>query len=155
MLAGNVRDYEKFLPYIPEGLQKALRYLAETDFSRLADGKYEIDGDRVFARVSHYSTAPRAEKKPEAHNDYIDVQFLAQGSERIYYTPRSGNYTVAEDRAREKDLLLYQPLDEENSVVLGHGTFAVFAPFEIHRPGCMARETPVYVQKIVVKVKAL
>ena len=153
MLTGNVKDWREFAKYVPADVQMALQYLAETDFSKVAPGKYELDGDRVFAKVEHYVTVPRAEKRPEVHNEYIDVQYLAAGSERIYYTPRRGNYTVAEDRLAKDDIAFYQPLEEENYVMLGHGTFAVFAPFEIHRPGCVAREVPVYVTKVVVKIR--
>jgi len=52
MLQGNKKDIEKLLPYVSECLQKALAYVAATDFSKVENGEYEIDGRNVFARVN-------------------------------------------------------------------------------------------------------
>ena len=89
MICGTKADIEKFIPYVSEELATALQYIAETDFSNLADGEYPIDGDKVFARLSHYTTEPKEAKKPESHNQYIDVQYLAEGTEKIYYTAKA------------------------------------------------------------------
>ena len=56
MLQGNKKDIEKLLPYVSERLQKALAYVAATDFSKVENGEYEIDGRNVFARVNTYDT---------------------------------------------------------------------------------------------------
>lgn len=59
MLQGNKKDIEKLLPYVSERLQKALAYVAATDFSKVENGEYEIDGRNVFARVNTYDTEPK------------------------------------------------------------------------------------------------
>lgn len=66
MLQGNKKDIEKLLPYVSERLQKALAYVAATDFSKVENGEYEIDGRNVFARVNTYDTEPKAERRPES-----------------------------------------------------------------------------------------
>lgn len=66
MLQGNKKDIEKLLPYVSERLQKALAYVAVTDFSKVENGEYEIDGRNVFARVNTYDTEPKAERRPES-----------------------------------------------------------------------------------------
>ena len=33
----------------------ALDYLRQTDFSQVPDGRHELDGDRLFSIVQHYS----------------------------------------------------------------------------------------------------
>ena len=43
MLQGNKKDIEKLLPYVSERLQKALAYVAATDFSKVENGEYEIE----------------------------------------------------------------------------------------------------------------
>ena len=63
MLQGNKKDIEKLLPYVSERLQKALAYVAATDFSKVENGEYEIDGRNVFARVNTYDTEPKAERR--------------------------------------------------------------------------------------------
>lgn len=154
MLQGNKNDIAKLLPYVSERLQKALAYVAETDFSKAANGEYEIDGRNVFARVNTYDTEPKAERRPEKHNDYIDVQFVAAGSEAIWYTPLTKDCVETENKAAKEDVIFYAEPGEKNCAVLNAGDFAIFFPWELHRPNCSVGENPAHVQKIVVKVKA-
>ena len=136
MLQGNKNDIAKLLPYVSERLQKALAYVAETDFSKIENGEYEIDGRNVFARVNTYETEPKAERKPEKHNDYIDVQFVAQGNETIWYTPLTGDCVEIENKAAKDDVIFYADPAEKNCAVLNAGDFAIFFPWELHRPNC-------------------
>lgn len=105
MLCGNKQEIEKILPYVADRLQKALRYIAVTNFAEVANGEYEIDGRDVFVRVNTYSTEPKECKQPEAHNEYIDVQYLGAGQEVIYFAPRTEEHVVTEDHAEASDLL--------------------------------------------------
>ena len=41
---------------IGQNLQKGLDWLRKTDLENLADGKYLIDGERIFANVQSYET---------------------------------------------------------------------------------------------------
>ena len=152
MIFGHKTDIEKLLPYVSEDLQKALKYLAATDFSKVPNGRYELDGEKMYANVDTYTTEDSRKKKPEAHNKYIDVQYLGKGTEKIYFAPRTADVKVVEDYAEERDLLFFENIAENDSVVLNAGDFAVLFPWELHRPGCNAEETPSDVQKIVVKI---
>ena len=154
MIACNKKDIAKLLPYVSERLGKALRYIAETYFAKVENGKYDLDGDKVFAQVNRYATEAKDSKKPESHIAYIDVQYLGEGTEKIYYTARSDTHKVTEDYAKDRDLLFYADAGEKDSVTLGDGIFAVFFPWELHRPGCHAVHGGCNVQKIVVKVLA-
>ena len=51
MITGNKSDIAKVLPYVSEGLQKALAYIAATDFCHIENGEYEIISGhrRLFA----------------------------------------------------------------------------------------------------------
>lgn len=152
MIFGHKNDIEKLLPYVGEDLRKALEYLAATDFSKVADGRYVLDGEKMYANVENYTTADRSTKKPEAHNKYIDVQYLGKGTEKIYFAPRTADVKVVEDYAEERDLLFFENIEEKDYVVLNAGDFAVLFPWELHRPGCNAENDPSAVQKIVVKI---
>ncbi len=152
MIFGHKADIEKVLPYVSEDLQKALKYLAVTDFGKVPDGRYELDGDKMYANVENYTTADRSTKKPEAHNKYIDVQYLGKGTEKIYFAPRTDKVKVVEDYAKERDLLFFENIEEKDAVVLNGGDFAVLFPWELHRPGCNAGSTASAVQKVVVKI---
>ena len=104
--------------------------------------------------MDRYTTEPKDSKKPESHNAYIDVQYLGEGTEKIYYTAKADTHKVIEDYAAERDLLFYADAGEKDSVTLGDGVFAIFFPWELHRPGCHALHAGCAVQKIVVKVLA-
>ena len=58
-----------------------------------------------------------------------------------------------EDHADESDLLFFEEIEEKDHVVLQTGDFAVFVPWELHRPGCSTKNGMQEVQKIVVKIK--
>jgi YhcH/YjgK/YiaL family protein len=131
------------------GVRKALEYLAHQDFSRMKPGRYDVDGQNCFALVSDYDTQPREEKKWEAHRRYIDVQYLANGSELIGYAPMEsmrspGEYDEAKDMTR--------PEGEGSFLQAGPGTFVILFPHDVHMPG-VAVSRPGRVRKIVVKVK--
>ena len=154
MITGNKKDIEKFMPYVSERLGMALKYIAETDFTKVENGEYHLDGDKVFVRVDRYTTEPKDNKKPESHNAYIDVQYLGEGTEKIYYAAKSEQHKVSEDYAADRDLLFYADAGEKDSVTLGGGVYAIFFPWELHRPGCHAVHGGCPVQKVVVKVLA-
>lgn len=111
-----------------------------------------LDGEKMYANVENYTTADRSTKKPEAHNKYIDVQYLGKGTEKIYFAPRTADVKVVENYAEERDLLFFENIEEKDHVVLNAGDFAVLFPWELHRPGCNAENEPSAVQKIVVKI---
>ena len=53
---------------------------------QLPDGTYELDGRRVFAMIQSFcSKQQTADSTYEAHRDYIDVQFVVDGQEKIQY----------------------------------------------------------------------
>ena len=51
-------------------LQKALDFLVNSDFSTIPDGRYEIDGNDVFANISHGMTVQNTDvyKRQEQHH---------------------------------------------------------------------------------------
>ena len=140
MLQGNKNDIEKLLSYVSERLQKALAYVAATDFSKVENGEYD--------------TEPKADRRPEKHNDYIDVQFVAHGEEAIWYTPLTADCVETENKAEKEDVIFYADPQEKNCAILNSCDFAIFFPWELHRPNCSVEKTASNVQKIVVKVKA-
>lgn len=153
MICGTKATIADLLPYVSDRLAQGLRYLAETDFRTVADGKYELDGDKLYATVAHYTTEPKDAKKPESHNRYIDIQYLGAGTEKLYYTAKTDASRVVEDYSADRDLLFYADAGERDSVTLGDGIFAILFPWELHRPGCHAVHGGCEVQKVVVKVR--
>ena len=63
-------------------IHKALCFAQGFDTSK-PDGRYEIEGDSLYALVSSYGTSPAEDRRFEAHRKYIDVQVLLEGEEKI------------------------------------------------------------------------
>jgi biofilm protein TabA len=116
----------------------------------IADGRYELEGDRLFALVQSYTTVPAAEKRFEAHHRYIDIQFLHSGEEFIGYAPLA-SLTAADEFNPKKDIGFFHEPAASTPCVLHAGDFAIFFPQDGHKPGCALRG-PAAVRKIVLKI---
>ena len=132
------------------GIAAGIRWLRAFEPS-LADGRHDVDGDDVFALVSTYPTGPATEKRFETHRVYLDLQYVAAGSERILHAPAAG-LTVETPYDAAKDIAFYAEPKASSSLLLRAGDLAVFHPADAHKPGCMAcgRDE---VRKVVVKVR--
>jgi len=131
----------------------ALDYLHQTDFSQVPEGRYELDGDRLISIVHRYRTRLPAEAIWEAHRQYIDVQYLAQGMERIGCASLRDDVPVKTPYDAQKDAAFYDVLGD--FFTLRAGEFAIFTPCDIHAPGLAVTpsEASAMVHKVVVKCR--
>src|SRR2546423_457006 len=67
-------------------IQRALEYLCRFE-AHLKPGRYDLDGERVYALVQQYTTKPVEQSQFEAHRRYIDVQYVHAGRETILWAP--------------------------------------------------------------------
>lgn len=132
-----------------ERINKAFAYLKNTDFSKTELGRYDIDGDNVFALVNEYNTKDESEGKLEAHKNYIDVQFVAKGKELMGYTPLE-NQKVINPYNEQNDITFF--VGEKSFTFVDEGMFAIFFPTDLHMPGIKVDEKN-HVKKVVIKVK--
>ena len=139
--------------YYPEAIQKAIHYLKEHDFLTMEPGVYEIQGKDIYAQVFDVETKARDEQKPEVHEKYVDVQYLASGKERLGFTPDTGNYEVSE-RFAERDLIFYRAVENEGFIESRPGCYCIFFPEDVHRPAVLSGER-MKIRKVVVKVNVL
>lgn len=140
----NVQTYEN----ISANLQKAFDYMKNTDLDQLKEGKYPIDGDKVFAIVSEYETKSLEEGAWEAHRKYMDVQYIISGKEKMGYAPLNEMKTTVE-YDEEKDILFLE--GEGDFVTVKEGMFAIFAPNDVHMP-CIKIGESQHIKKLIVKV---
>ncbi|GGD51900.1 hypothetical protein GCM10010911_06850 [Paenibacillus nasutitermitis] len=73
MIVGDFRGYDQERVLYPAALIRALDYLKEADWSKLENGRYDIDGDRIFVNVGDGTTAHASQRKAERHIRYTDV----------------------------------------------------------------------------------
>lgn len=131
------------------GFSKAFAFLRRADLAALPDGRHPIDGDRVFALLQRYDTACAAQPRFEAHREYIDVQYIAEGAEVIGWV-RLGAVRVSEPYDSARDAC-FGSAASWTPVLLKEGDLAVFWPEDAHAPR-LAAGAPGKVFKIVIKV---
>jgi YhcH/YjgK/YiaL family protein len=147
MILDNIKNASLYYN-LSERIQLGLKYLQETDLSKLEPGKYEIDGTNVYAAVSSYDTRTMDLVKWEAHKKYIDIQYIIEGTEKMGYSYITEMNSPTEYN-ETKDVLFYQ--GNGDFVTVKSGNFAIFFPEDVHAPN-MAVDTPSAVKKVVVKV---
>lgn len=128
---------------------KAFAYLKNTDLENLKPGKYEIDGENVFAMVAEGNKKDFEATKWESHRQYQDIQMVITGKEKIG-TANISALKVTEPYDEIKDVMFYSG-DGENHLA-EPGKFFIFFPQDGHRPDIKVKDYPTD-KKIVIKVK--
>lgn len=140
----NVKNYYN----LSKNIEKGLKWLEETDLKKLADGKYIIEGECVYASVQTYET--KEDANYESHRRYIDIQYVITGCEKVGVTDLS-NCTTCVEYDTEKDLEFYNINCEEEFLELNEGQFLILYPHDAHKPSISKKEKNT-VKKVVVKV---
>lgn len=152
MIIGYLSNVEKEMSLYPEALQKGLRFLQEQDLAALPIGKHEVEGSTIYVSVAEYETEPKEKRRLEAHVKYIDIQYIQAGEEIIGCGPLAEVSEVLEDKLAEKDVIFYKSVARETESKLTAGMFAVYFPWDVHRPNCRAGAEAGKVRKMVVKI---
>ena len=131
-----------------ERWDKAFAFLKNQNLADLKPGKYEIDGDRVFATVAEAASKTFEVSTWESHRKYQDIQYIIRGKERIGAASiASAIVTKPYDAAI--DAAFYTA--KGNYYIADPTTFFIFFPEDLHRPNIEVDKFPI-VKKVVVKV---
>ncbi len=125
----------------------AFAFLSTHDLSKLEKGDYPLAGDRVVVKVSYGPPKSEAEAKWEAHRKFIDVQIVGAGKEKIGVSALSRATVITEYDAKN-DIAFYST--DGRFYQAAPGTFFIFFPQDVHRPGIKVEDG--LVRKIVVKI---
>ena len=150
MIATNLRNIGRYKG-LGENLDEAIDWLSGSDWKNLLDGKHEINGENVYAIVSHYPSKPADVCRFETHRQYIDIQLVASGAELIEVRTAEG-LKVAE--AYKPDIEFYAAPESGSydTLLMVPGAVAILFPEDAHRP-CIAIEgVPIAIHKVVIKV---
>ena len=129
---------------------KAFEFIENYMIKELPIGRYTIMGEDVYAMVQSYETSEDSQKSWETHNRYIDLQFVAQGSEKIYWTNIEG-LTIEKPYDDKSDCALFTGR-QGTGIKLSDNHFMILFPKDAHKPGCIWDKSQ-RVKKIVVKIK--
>lgn len=142
----NAYKYYSCHPYF----KSAFDFIQNNDFDRLKPGTYEIHDKDVFASIQDIVTKPLGEGVFEAHEKYIDIQYIAGYGECIGYA----NIKKLQPEAfydQNRDIRFYS--GSGAMLILEQYDFAVFFPQDGHMP-CISRTNERGVsKKVVVKVR--
>ena len=133
-------------------LQQALTLAVAANLQEKMPGRYELQGDNIFMNVMQFATQSPEQKKAELHREYIDIQVLLSGEERILFG-MTDSARQCEEMHIEDDYQLCSQIADEQAMVLKPGRFVIFMPGEPHKPGCVV-QAPVDIKKVVIKVRA-
>ena len=139
MYVGNLKQWEKEIPYVPAGLAQWIEKLASYDLASLEPGRHDLGGGN-YMNVDVGETHPAAARTMEAHRDYIDIQTVIAGDEIIGYQPILNAGAVPS-------------LDDDTVIRMVPGTFAVFTPADGHRCLCAPDGTGKPIKKAIMKIR--
>lgn len=129
------------------GFAEAFAFLQRNDLRQLAVGRYEIDGDRIFAMVAKDQGRGKDEAQLEVHDRYIDIQLILAGTDEMGWRPRALCHQPFGPYDPDGDIRFF--VDPPTSLLFVlPGMFAVFFPEDAHLP-LISSEV---IHKVVVKV---
>lgn len=146
MILDTVQNANRYFALNPN-FAAAFAFLARPDLAELPAGRYEIDGDRVYALVQRQPGRKPDAGKLEAHRNYIDVQVVLGGVDTMGWRSTAACQEIATPYNPEKDVMLFA--DRPTAwVAVGPGEFAIFFPADAHLPMIADGE----LHKVVLKV---
>jgi YhcH/YjgK/YiaL family protein len=146
MILDTVQNANRYLTLNP-GFAAAFAFLARPDLAELPVGRYEIDGDKVYALVQRQGGRKPDAGKLEAHCKYIDIQVVLGGVDTMGWRPTPSCQGIAMPYNDEKDVMLFTDQPTVWTAV-GPGEFTIFFPEDAHLP--MISDGELY--KVVLKV---
>ena len=150
MIFDKLENYEQYT-MLNGSLKKGFEFLKNTDLKNLKDGRYEIDGSKIYANVQTLTTKQKDLKRWEAHRDYIDIQYVIKGKECMGFGLKKDFKEIEEEYNKEKDIEFLKG-NKFNYINVEEGNFVIFFPNDIHAP-MLSVENDIEIKKVIVKVK--
>lgn len=150
MIFSKINAMDPYTVY-PEAIRNVLHFFQTTDVMNLALGRHDLDKDNVFINIMNMTTHPFETSHPEVHQKYIDLMYWPEGGERIGVAPYTGNEAIFESHP-ENDITLLENVSDESILLATAGCFAIFFPWDAHRPALMLGDAPATSRKCVAKI---
>ena len=136
---------------LPKVIAEVCDYLNTLDLNALENGRHDIN-DQIYMNVMEPETAEPSSKKAELHHEYLDVQVLIRGTENIEVGANYPDLSKYESYNEADDYQLCTDMDDKFTVTMKPKMFAVFYPYEPHKPCCVVNGKTEKIKKLVVKV---
>lgn len=145
MIHDTIDHAETYFPLHPL-FSAAFAFIRERS-AALPPGRVELVPAGLYALIQEFEPQPMRGKMMEAHKKYIDIQYLAKGSEIIYVARTEQLQVLSYDA--EKDYLSLQGIGQ--AIRLRPSEFCILFPQDAHLANCLA-ESSSPARKVVVKV---
>ena len=136
---------------LPKVIAEVCDYLNTLDLNTLENGRHDIN-DQIYMNVMEPETAEPSSKKAELHHEYLDVQVLIRGTENIEVGANYPDLSKYESYNEADDYQLCAGIDDKFTITMKPKMFAVFYPYEPHKPCCVVNGKTEKIKKLVVKV---
>ncbi|WP_144584120.1 YhcH/YjgK/YiaL family protein [Campylobacter coli] len=148
----NIKDFEIVFNYLSRCVNPGSK-----EFERLhtyKEGVFEkikLTED-IFALEQTYFTKNESHAFFESHRDYVDIQFIVSGKEKINFGDKD-LFEIEKEYDESKDLIIYKKSNFlTSSLLLNKNEIAIFYPEDVHMPGLSIADDS-YVIKTVIKCK--
>jgi len=129
-------------------LQQAVAIIDAIDLATIENGKYQV-ADDFYYNVFEYEPKLENEIDYEAHRQYIDIQVVARGIDKLMVTDVSALEQTVEYNA-DKDVAFYKSNDNQACTILRPGSIVILYPKDAHKS---VRVQDGVIKKIVGKLK--
>ncbi len=148
MIVDNIKNINNY-SFQSQNIAEAIQFLKDINLENINDGRTIIKRKEIFVITSEYIPKKEKEIYWEAHEDYIDIQYIVQGEELIGYA-KIDEFEVAVPYGINIDVVL----GNANGcfIEMKTGDFMVLFPGDVHKPGIISEEQ-CRVKKIVIKIK--
>jgi YhcH/YjgK/YiaL family protein len=133
MIYDRLENLPAYIALAPEVMPGIVEFLGKCGAGEIAEGRHELDGDKLFVNVMSYDTKPFNPEMLEYHKKYVDVQLLLAGNETLYYAP--AGTAAAKEYSAESDCGFNMVPETALPLKLEVGNFVLLLPEEGHLPG--------------------
>ncbi|MBS1920521.1 MAG: YhcH/YjgK/YiaL family protein [Bacteroidetes bacterium] len=148
MIIDNLTAAEKYYSLHPIFV-RAFERLKSIDLQNIKEGRYELDGDRLYFILTNNEGKGKEESisRFECHNEYIDIQLCLKGRETIGWKSRKTCHMNKISEVQGDNVFYNEHPDFYFQ--LTDNQFAIFFPDDVHAP--MIGESKI--KKVVMKIK--
>ncbi len=135
MICDNITSWKSIKVGLPVAFGTALAWIEKYKDKAPADATIPLsNGMRVI--VQSYDPKGLAGARFENHHKFVDVQYVVEGTEMIYWTKKQ-NGPATEAYSDEKDVEFFEmvdPVANSTGLLLEAGMFAILWPGDWHLP---------------------
>ncbi len=153
MIFDNIKNAHLYYQ-LGEKIKNGFEFLLNNDLDKIPPAIYDVS-DGIYANVQELETKLPHLAKFEAHREYIDIQYVIKGNERM-------DFSLVDDFISDvpydtkKDVEFLKLKDDSfcpNTINVHKGDFAIFFPHDVHAPMLSCNEGCEIIKKVIVKIK--